>query len=165
MYIYYYVVVSKLNTSNFVCTYFVRIVFSRFFFFFSDFVFSICCWRFSILELIFMFDFDFCLTVLSNITAVTKNPALWSVTFPSLSTLWREHSTNRGRCKSLRWSVIDLDFCGLTLLGPQSRFGDKLLIIRVNCPHIWECGAKGVKVFLLKVLRTPPSHSSVQLWV
>ena len=33
----------------------------------------------------------------------------------------------------------------LTLLGPQSRFGDKLLIIRVLCPHIWECGAKGVK--------------------
>ena len=33
----------------------------------------------------------------------------------------------------------------LTLLGPQSRFGDKLLIIRVNCPQIWECGAKGVK--------------------
>ena len=35
----------------------------------------------------------------------------------------------------------------LTLLGPQSRFGDKLLIIRVPCPHIWECGAKGVKSF------------------
>ena len=33
----------------------------------------------------------------------------------------------------------------LTLLGPQSRFGDKLLIIRGNCPHMWECGAKGVK--------------------
>ena len=32
----------------------------------------------------------------------------------------------------------------LTLLGPQSRFGDKLLIIRVFCPHIWECGSKGV---------------------
>ena len=32
-----------------------------------------------------------------------------------------------------------------SLLGPQSRFGDKLLIIRVLCPHIWECGAKGVK--------------------
>ena len=32
----------------------------------------------------------------------------------------------------------------LTLLGPQSRFGDKLLIIRVLCPHEWECGAKGV---------------------
>ena len=31
----------------------------------------------------------------------------------------------------------------LTLLGPQSRFGDKLLIIRVLCPHIWVCGAKG----------------------
>ena len=33
----------------------------------------------------------------------------------------------------------------LTLLGPQSRFGDKLLIIRANCPQIWERGAKGVK--------------------
>ena len=32
----------------------------------------------------------------------------------------------------------------LTLLGPQSRFGDRLLIIRVLCPHIWQCGAKGV---------------------
>ena len=32
----------------------------------------------------------------------------------------------------------------LTLSGPQSRFWDKLLIIRVLCPHIWECGAKGV---------------------
>ena len=30
----------------------------------------------------------------------------------------------------------------LTLLGPQSRFGDKLLIFRVNCPQIWECGSK-----------------------
>ena len=30
------------------------------------------------------------------------------------------------------------------LLGPQSRFGGKLLIIKVLCPHIWECGAKGV---------------------
>ena len=30
------------------------------------------------------------------------------------------------------------------LLGPQSRFGDKLLTIRVLCPHIWECGAKRV---------------------
>ena len=30
----------------------------------------------------------------------------------------------------------------LTLLGPQSRFGDKLLVIRVFCPHIWECGSK-----------------------
>ena len=34
---------------------------------------------------------------------------------------------------------------GLTLLGLQSRFGDKILIIRVFCPHLWECGAKGVK--------------------
>ena len=33
----------------------------------------------------------------------------------------------------------------LTLLGPQFRFGDKILIIGVFCPHIWECGAKGVK--------------------
>ena len=34
---------------------------------------------------------------------------------------------------------------GLTLLGPQSRCGGKPLIIRVLCPHIGECGAKGVK--------------------
>ena len=34
---------------------------------------------------------------------------------------------------------------GLALLGPQSRFGDKLLITRVFCPHIWECGSKKVK--------------------
>ena len=41
----------------------------------------------------------------------------------------------------------------LTLLGPQSRFWDKTLIIRVLCPHIWECGAEGVKaVFCLKDL-------------
>ena len=33
----------------------------------------------------------------------------------------------------------------LTLLGPHSRFGDKLLTVRVFCPHIWECGAKRVK--------------------
>ena len=30
----------------------------------------------------------------------------------------------------------------LTPLGPHSRFGDKLLTVRVLCPHIWECGAK-----------------------
>ena len=40
----------------------------------------------------------------------------------------------------------------LTLLGPQSRFGGKLLIIRVLRPHIWECAAKGVKA----CLNTPP---------
>ena len=34
----------------------------------------------------------------------------------------------------------------LTLIGPQSRFGDKLLIIYVPCPHAWDCGAKRVKV-------------------
>ena len=30
-------------------------------------------------------------------------------------------------------------------LGPQYRFGDKLLIVWVLCPHIWDCGAKRVK--------------------
>ena len=40
-------------------------------------------------------------------------------------------------------SIYFLQFL-LTLLGPQSRFGDKLLIFRVNCPHIWECGSKRV---------------------
>ena len=33
----------------------------------------------------------------------------------------------------------------LTLLVPRSRFGDKLLIIRVFCPPIWDCGSKRVK--------------------
>ena len=32
----------------------------------------------------------------------------------------------------------------LTLLGPQPRFGDKVLKVRVLRPHIWECGAKRV---------------------
>ena len=39
-------------------------------------------------------------------------------------------------------------FCrdtALTLLGPQSRFGDILLIFRVFRPHIWECGSTRVK--------------------
>ena len=39
---------------------------------------------------------------------------------------------------------------GLTLLGPQSRFGDKpLIVVRELCPHIWECGAKRVKSYLV----------------
>ena len=33
----------------------------------------------------------------------------------------------------------------LTLLGPQSRFGDKLLIIRVLCPHIYIYGSAVLK--------------------
>ena len=33
----------------------------------------------------------------------------------------------------------------VTLLGPQSRFGDKPVIVRELCPQIWECGAKRVK--------------------
>ena len=44
----------------------------------------------------------------------------------------------------------------LTLLGPQSRFGGKLVIIRVLCPHIWECGAKGVK----ELYTSPNNYSS-----
>ena len=43
-----------------------------------------------------------------------------------------------------RRSLVFLD--AFTLLEPQSRFGDKLLIIREFCPHIWECGSKRVKV-------------------
>ena len=31
-----------------------------------------------------------------------------------------------------------------TLLELQSRFGDELLVIRVFCPHMWECSAKRV---------------------
>ena len=35
--------------------------------------------------------------------------------------------------------------CSLDLiLVPRPRFGDKLLIIRVCCPHLWECGSKRV---------------------
>ena len=41
-----------------------------------------------------------------------------------------------------RYHVFDLP--ALTLLGPQSRFGDKLLILRVVCPHIREWGSKRV---------------------
>ena len=33
-------------------------------------------------------------------------------------------------------------FWVVTLLGPQSRFGGKLLEIRVVCPHVCECGFK-----------------------
>ena len=39
----------------------------------------------------------------------------------------------------------------LTLLGPQSRFGDILLIIRVLCAHIWECGAKGPAIYTINI--------------
>ena len=42
------------------------------------------------------------------------------------------------------WCVVRVFFT-LTLLGPQSRFGDKVLTSRVFCPHIWECGSKRVK--------------------
>ena len=48
----------------------------------------------------------------------------------------------------------------LTLLGPQSRFGDKLLIIRVPCPHIWECGAKGVKHPRRSIYQKPAVHQN-----
>ena len=40
----------------------------------------------------------------------------------------------------------------LTPLEPQSRFGDKLLEIRVVCPHIWDCGSKRVKTRLWVVI-------------
>ena len=45
---------------------------------------------------------------------------------------------------------------------PQSRFVDKLLINRVNCPHIWECGAKGVKALeiILEALGSVAEGSS-----
>ena len=50
----------------------------------------------------------------------------------------------------------------LTLLGPQYRFGDKLLIFRVFCPHIWECGSKRVNpvrlTFESEALRVFYSH-------
>ena len=46
-------------------------------------------------------------------------------------------------CKYFR-AGIDIN---KALLGPQSRFGGKLLTIRVLCPRIWECGAKGVNIW------------------
>ena len=54
-------------------------------------------------------------------------------------------------------------FLLLTLLGPQSRFGDKLRVIRVLCPHIWECGAKGVKHLHIGLLRTVLLHRTALL--
>ena len=65
------------------------------------------------------------------------------------------HSINRWWCEFLRrlrgiWSQI------LTLLGPQSRFGDKLLIFRVCCTHIWECGSKRVNDW-------PPPHPPLRV--
>ena len=36
----------------------------------------------------------------------------------------------------------------LTLTRPQSRFGDKLLVLCVRCPHIWDCVAKRVNIIL-----------------
>ena len=44
----------------------------------------------------------------------------------------------------------------ITLLGPQSRFGDKLLTIRVCCPHIWKCGSKRVNPVPGKRTSTDP---------
>ena len=32
--------------------------------------------------------------------------------------------------------------CAKTLLGPRSRFGDKLPILGLLCPHLWDCGAE-----------------------
>ena len=49
--------------------------------------------------------------------------------------------TNHSMGQTTRLSVcvvcpLNRGLQGLTLLGPQSRFGDKLLIIRAFCPHI-----------------------------
>ena len=52
-------------------------------------------------------------------------------------------------------SLPPVAVCLNPFLGPQSRFGDKLLVIRVNCPRIWECGAKGVKGCSEKIIRRP----------
>ena len=49
----------------------------------------------------------------------------------------------------------------LTLLGPQSRFGDKLLTGRVLCPHRWECGAIRVEG-CTSVMRT--EHFELELY-
>ena len=37
---------------------------------------------------------------------------------------------------------LNVIYCTLTLVGPQSRVGDKLLIIRVFCPHIIYMGVR-----------------------
>ena len=42
----------------------------------------------------------------------------------------------------------------LTLLGPQSRFGDKLLELRVVCPQTRDCCSKRVKVTVIYRLWT-----------
>ena len=61
-------------------------------------------------------------------------------------------------------------YCLLTFLGPQSRFGDKLLIIRLVYPHIWECGSKRVKETRFHVQnvavsrRLTSSATGVWLW-
>ena len=55
----------------------------------------------------------------------------------------------------------NLDTELLTLLGPQSRFGDKLLIIRVLCPHIWECGVKWVNTTWYIFMQAAGSEKSV----
>ena len=52
----------------------------------------------------------------------------------------------------------------LTLLGPHSRFGDKLLTVRVICPHIWECGAKRVNTINTGVIH-PPSFFVLRLFM
>ena len=46
----------------------------------------------------------------------------------------------------------------LTLLGPQSRFGDKTLGIRVVCPQKRHCSPKRVEV--LKGLRNTSTYHS-----
>ena len=46
----------------------------------------------------------------------------------------------------------------LTPLGPQSRFGDKLLIFRVVCPHIWEWGSKRVNLHVCNETSSKRSH-------
>ena len=55
----------------------------------------------------------------------------------------------------IRFVPVELRNIPLTLLGPRSHFGDKLLIIRVFCPHMWECGSK-------RVIRADTGASEIQ---
>ena len=53
-----------------------------------------------------------------------------------------KNDTERRRDIRLKTSVHGREEPLLSLLAPQPRFGDKLLTVRVLCPHIRDCGAK-----------------------
>ena len=58
------------------------------------------------------------------------------------------------------------DFRPLTLLGPQSRFGDKPLKFQVLCPPKRDCGSKVVKksLFLIRTyIKKKNSENDVKI--